>query len=203
MVLTADTDVLVFITLTGSIFIFASLIGIAGLILDSRRLLAAYAILLWPGFMSLVTIGYLAYKRSTFALDDKLDLAWSEGYTSQDRLVIQNSLRCCGYFDALHEAIFSTHCFPRTLLPGCKGGLYRFEKNNLGGIWAAAFTMVPLQLANMLVALLCANHVTRAFGEGITPAYCRLTTEDVEKDAENLLRSSGIGVDSKKKLEEI
>lgn len=190
VVLTADYDILIFITLTGSICIFTSIIGLAGVILDSRRLLAAYAILIWPGFMSLITVGYLAYKRATFALDDKLDEAWSEGFTSQGRLAIQESLRCCGYFDALHESIFNKRCFPRTVLPGCKGELYRFEKKSLGDMWIAAFTLVPLQILNIVTALVCANHVTKTFGEGVTPAYCRLTAADVKKEADQLLQCS-------------
>lgn len=189
MVLTADYDILIFITLTGSICIFTSLVGLAGIILDSRRFLTAYAILLWPGFMFLITVGYLAYKRVTFALDDKLDRTWSEGFTSQDRLTMQESLRCCGYFDALHEAIFSKRCFPRTMLPGCKGELYRFEKKSLHVIWFTAFTLAPLHIANIVIALICANHVTNRFGEGVTPVYCRLTVNDVKRNADQLLHS--------------
>lgn len=191
VVYTAANDVLILITLTGSILIFSSLIGAAGIILNSRPLLAAYAVLLWPGLMSMVTVGYLAYKRSTFALDHKLDSAWSEWYTSQGRLAIQDSLHCCGYYDALHEAIFNKRCYPRTLLPGCKGGLYQFEKRNLGTIWTVAFSLVPPQIANILIALLCANHVTRTFGEGITPARYRLKSADVKSDADKLSRTRG------------
>lgn len=184
-------------------YLFTSLLGIAGLILDSRRLLALYATLLWPAFMSLLTVGYLAYKRATFALDDKLDQAWSEGYTPQDRLAIQDSLRCCGYFDAMHEAVFSKRCFPRSVLPGCKGPLYRFETASLSGIWAVAFGLVPMQIVNLVVALVCANHVTRAFGadDNITPAYCRLTAEDVKSEAEILLQSSRNYIASEKPLQ--
>ena len=184
---TADNDVLVLATLTGSLLIFTSLIGTTGVILNSRPLLAIYAVLLWPGLISMVTVGYVTYKRSTFALDHKLDWAWSQWYTPQGRLVIQDSLRCCGFYNAFHDAIPSKRCYSRTPLPGCKGKLYRFEKENLGFIFGAAFSLVPLHILNIIVALLCANHITKTFGLGLVPIRYRLTPLDVKADAEKVV----------------
>lgn len=189
VVTTTDYDLLILITLTGSLLIFASFIGIAGLLLHSRPLLAIYAIVLWPCFLSLASVGYVAYKRSTFALNHKLDLGWSRWYTAQGRLAIQNTLRCCGYHDALHGAAFSKQCYSRTTFPGCKGGLYRFEKRYLHAIWQAAFSLVPAHIVNILVPLLCANHITESFGEGIMPKRYHLRPVDVGADMKKIATS--------------
>ncbi|KAJ7119876.1 hypothetical protein C8R44DRAFT_789036 [Mycena epipterygia] len=184
----ADNDVLVLITLAGSVLVFTALVGLSGLLLNSRPILAAYALLLWPAFACIVAIGYVAYKRATFSLDHKLNMSWSQYYTPLGRLLVQDSLRCCGFYSALHEATPSTRCYPRTALPGCKGKLFRFERANLAMVWSAAFSLVPLHLLNVLVALLCANHVTATFGKGITPRMYRLTRVDVQADAEKIMR---------------
>ena len=188
---TADGDVLIVVTLTGSLLIFAALIGAAGVLVDSRQLLATYAILLWPGLLSMTAVGYITYKRSTFGLDHKIDSAWSEWYTSEGRLLIQNALHCCGFYDALHEAIPSKRCYPRTSLPGCRGKLYRFEKEILGIIWSTSFSLVLLHILNIMATLVCANHITKTFGYGIMPKRYRLSTFDLKADAEKL--SSGRG----------
>lgn len=100
--------------------------------------------------------------------------------------MIQSSLKCCGYYDPLHEATISNKCYPRTPLPGCKGKLYRFERENLSLIWSTTFSIVPLHLINIVVALLCANHVTMTFGKGITPKQYRLCEQDLKADAEKI-----------------
>ncbi|KAJ7776777.1 hypothetical protein DFH07DRAFT_951393 [Mycena maculata] len=184
----ADNDILVLLTLAGSILVFTALVGLSGVLLNSRPILAVYTILLWPAFVSLVAIGYLGYKRAAFALDHKLNMSWSQYYTPLGRLLIQDSLRCCGFYSALHEATPSKRCYPRTALPGCKGKLYRFERVNLALVWSTVFALVPLHLLNMLLALLCANHVTETFGRGITPKAYRLTSGDVQADADKIMR---------------
>jgi hypothetical protein len=186
----ADGDILILITLAASILLFTSLVGMSGTLLNSRPILAVYTLLLWPALAALLAVGYISYHRATFSLDHKLNLSWSQYYTPLGRLLIQNSLHCCGFYSALHEATFSKRCYPRTSLPGCKGKLYRFDRENLAAIWMAVFSLVPLHLINILVALLCANHVTRTFGKGITPKRYRLSSEDVKADAERIL--SGI-----------
>ena len=175
----ADSDILILVTLCGSILLFTALVGITGTFLNSRPILATYAVLLWAAFISMLAIGYTAYKRSAFALDRKLNLAWSQWYTPVGRLMIQDSLRCCGFYSALHDATPSPRCFARTMLPGCKSKLYRFEAHNLQRIWAAVFGLVPLHIANMIVALLCANHVTETFGKRIMPKKYWLSKADL------------------------
>lgn len=197
----ADTDILILITLAGSTLVFISLVGLSGVLLNSRPILAVYTFLLWPAFVSLVAIGYVAYKRATFSLDHKLNMSWSQYYTPLGRLLIQDSLRCCGFYNALHEATPSKRCYPRTSLPGCKGKLYRFERANLALVWSTVFSLVPLHLLNVLVALLCANHVTETFGKGITPERYRLTSVDVQTDAEKIMRGMRLDVmPSKRRL---
>lgn len=184
----ADNDILILITLAASIMVFTALVGISGVFLNSRPILATYTLLLWPAFLSLVVVGYISYKRATFALDHKLNLSWSQYYTPLGRLLIQNSLRCCGFYSPLHEGMPSKRCYPRTPLPGCKGKLYRFEHENLGMIWSVAFTLAGLHIINIVVALLCANHITRTFGKGITPKQYRLSNMDVRADADKILK---------------
>ncbi|KAJ7201762.1 tetraspanin Tsp2 family [Mycena rebaudengoi] len=192
----ADNDVLILITLAASILIFTALVGMTGTLLNSRPILAVYTLLLWPAFAALLVIGYTSYKRSTFSLENKLNLSWSQYYTPLGRLLIQDSLHCCGYYNALHEATPSKRCYPRTMLPGCKGKLYRFESANLELVWSSVFSLVPLHLVNVLVALLCANHITYEFGKGITPEKYRLTSVDVKEDAKKLLKVVGYPRDS-------
>lgn len=49
------------------------------------------------------------------------------------------------------------------------------------------FSLVPMHLVNIVVVMLCANHVTRTFGIGITPKRYRLTAKDVREDAGRIL----------------
>lgn len=187
----ADYDILILLTICSAILLLTFLIGITGTILNSRPILAIYALLLWPAFASILAIGYTAYKRSTFALDRKLNFAWSQWYTSLDRLIIQNSLHCCGFYNPMHEVTASKTCYIRTSLPGCKAKLWAFEKENLRRIWVAAFSLVPLHMVNIFVAMCCVNHVTVRFGKGIMPKRYRLKGEDVKRDAERLLGAVG------------
>ncbi|KAK0459988.1 tetraspanin Tsp2 family [Desarmillaria tabescens] len=180
----ADYDILILITLAASILLLTAMVGLTGTLLNSRPILAVYNLLLWPALIAMLAVGYTGYKRFSFSLDRKLNFSWSKYYTPLGRLLIQNSLRCCGFYSPLHEATPSHRCYARTPLPGCKGKLYRFERKNLGTIWGATFALVFLHLINVAIALLCSNHVTRTFGKGITPRQYRLTALDVQDDAQ-------------------
>ena len=183
----ADGDLLILITWAASMLLFTALLGMTGTLLNSRPILAAYTVLLWPAFISLLSVGYVAYKRDTFSLDHKLNLSWSRHYNRLDRLRIQDSLQCCGFYSTLHATSPSQRCYLRAPLPGCKRNLYNFEHQNLSRIWRAAFALVPLHMFNLVVALLCANHITSMFGKGITPKQYRLSATDVKADAEKIL----------------
>ncbi|KAF9068586.1 hypothetical protein BDP27DRAFT_1223957 [Rhodocollybia butyracea] len=182
----SDNDILILITLGACILMLTGLLGLTGTLLNSRPILATYTLLLWPALISVLAVGYTSYKRYAYSLDHKLNFSWSQYYTPLGRLMIQSSLRCCGYYDPLHEATISNKCYPRTPLPGCKGKLYRFERGNLSLIWSTTFSIVPLHLINILVALLCSNHVTRVFGKGITPKQYRLCDKDFKADVEKI-----------------
>ena len=183
----ADGDLLILITWAASMLLFTALLGMTGTFLNSRPILAAYTVLLWPAFISLLSVGYVAYKRDTFSLDHKLNLSWSRHYNRLDRLRIQDSLQCCGFYSTLHATSPSKRCYLRAPLPGCKRNLYNFEHQNLSRIWRAAFALVPLHIFNLAVALLCANHITHIFGKGITPKQYRLSATDVKADAKKIL----------------
>ncbi|KAF9046233.1 Tetraspanin family-domain-containing protein, partial [Panaeolus papilionaceus] len=185
----ADMDILTVITLTAALMLFTSLVGIVGTLLDSRPIVAVYALLLWPCLICLLSVGYVSYKRVTFSLDHKLNLSWSRYYTKSGRLAIQDSLGCCGFYGPLHDTTPSTKCYLRTPLPGCKAMLYDFESRNLRLIWQGMFALVPVHLVNVIAALLCANHITKSFGKGMTPKQYRLSALDVKEDAHRILGS--------------
>ncbi|KAF9263424.1 hypothetical protein L218DRAFT_815225, partial [Marasmius fiardii PR-910] len=172
----ADGDILILITLAGSIILLTSLAGLSGTLLSSRPILSIYTLLLWPSLISILVVGYTSYRRYAFNLDHKLNLSWSQYFTPLGRLLVQTSLRCCGYTSPFHEATPSSRCYPRSVYPGCKSPLLRFEKRNLGFIWRITFgAVVPIHVINICVALLCSNHVTKMFGKGIMPRKYRLT----------------------------
>lgn len=55
-----------------------------------------------------------------------------------------------------------------------------FERDALSTLYGAIFSIVPILLINLCVALLCANHVTQRFGKGIMPRRYRLSVKDLE-----------------------
>lgn len=183
----ADNDILIIVTLTGSILLLTSLVGLTGTLLNSRPILAAYGLLLWPAMLSLLAIGYTSYRRYSLSLDHKLNSNWSRYYTPVGRRIIQDSLQCCGFYSAMHEAAPSQKCYLRAALPGCKAKLFDFERANLKAIWRSVFSLLPLHLLNIVVALLCANHITATFGKGMTPPQYRLRPRDVKADADKIL----------------
>lgn len=99
----ADWDILVLITLVASLLLTA-MIGLTGTLLNSLPILAVYTLRLWPALIAMLAVGYTSYKCSTLSPDRKLDFSWSKYYTPLGRLLIQNSLRCCGFYSPLHEA---------------------------------------------------------------------------------------------------
>ncbi|KAJ7162944.1 hypothetical protein C8R46DRAFT_1101959 [Mycena filopes] len=123
VMIVADNAILVLLTLAGSILVFTALVGLSGVLLNSRPILAVHTLLLWPAFALLATTGYPAYKRADFALDHKLKMAWSQYYTARGRLTVQDALRCCGFYSALHEATPSARTWRwcgRRCCPSCR-----------------------------------------------------------------------------------
>lgn len=50
-------------------------------------------------------------------------------------------------------------------------------------VWTIVFSVAPVHIASMVIALLCANHITKTFGKGLTPKIYRLSLKDVREDA--------------------
>ncbi|OAX32223.1 hypothetical protein K503DRAFT_800900 [Rhizopogon vinicolor AM-OR11-026] len=166
---------LILSTAAAALAALTSVIGWAGILLNNRSFLAVYTFALWLCFALLVTPGYLTYKQRTFNLEGKTNAQWSRDLDAKGRLRIQNRLHCCGYYSPFVEATVSQTCYARSVLPGCKDAYIRFEKNVLRLWYTIAFSLVPLQLAIMLVGLLCSNHVTYRFGKGMMPKAYRLS----------------------------
>ncbi|UZJ55192.1 hypothetical protein CBS101457_004512 [Exobasidium rhododendri] len=193
-----DTDLIILLSVASSLCLLSSMVGLSGTILNSRPILALYAFVLWPSLLSLLTVGYISYKRNNLRLDLKLNQTWSRYMDDLSRLRVQEILRCCGYYSPLHQATFSRYCYPRTTLPGCKGPLYRAEKRTLPLLYTAVFSVVFLHLAAIAVSLLCSNHVNVTFGKGLTPRAYRLDVSHVRRNAVNIIRILSSG-DSEKK----
>ncbi|KAI0044788.1 hypothetical protein FA95DRAFT_1622805 [Auriscalpium vulgare] len=183
LLLITDSPSFVLLTFSSSLLLLASIAGITGTLLNSRPILAVYVLLLFPSFISFVSIGYLTYKKANFALDGKMSEAWNAWYSPGARTVLQGALGCCGWASPLHGAASSGTCYTRTPLPGCRGPLLSFERNVLPTIYGAVFALVPLHIANIFVGLLCANHVTHRFGKGIMPKRYRLNAADLTRIA--------------------
>ncbi|CAE7062207.1 unnamed protein product [Rhizoctonia solani] len=165
---------LILSTVAASFGVLTAMIGWSGILLNNRAFLAVYTLFLWITFGLLVAPGYVTYKKKTFNLEGKINAQWSTGIGLTGRLRIQNQLHCCGYFSPYVEATISQTCYSRSPLPGCKGEYLRFERNVLTSWYTVAFALVPLQLACMIGALLCSNHVTYRFGKGMMPKAYRL-----------------------------
>ncbi|PIL31047.1 hypothetical protein GSI_05743 [Ganoderma sinense ZZ0214-1] len=165
---------LIISTIAASLAVLTSLIGWSGILLNNRAFLAVYSFLLWICFALLVTPGYITYKKRTFNLEGKVNAQWSRDLGLDGRLRVQNQLHCCGYFNPFIEATVSQTCYARSLLPGCKGPYLQFERLILKRWYTAVFAVVPAQLAVMVAALLCSNHVTYRFGKGMMPKAYRL-----------------------------
>ena len=88
--------------------------------------------------------------------------------------ILSLQLHCCGYYSPFVEAVASNTCFPRSILPGCKSKYLKFERRAMQAWYTAAFALVPAQIAVMVIALLCSNHVTYRLGKGIIPKQYRL-----------------------------
>lgn len=166
---------LIISTVAAGLGILTSLVGYSGLVLNNRSFLAVYNALLWATFAAIVAPGYITMRRREYNLQGKLNAQWSGGLGLNGRLRIQNQLGCCGYFDPFIEATVSNTCYARSVLPGCKNALLKFERQLLEWWYIAVFSLVPLHLAAMFAGLLCSNHVTYRFGKGMMPKAYRLS----------------------------
>lgn len=178
-ILTVNSSELIASTIAASLGVLACVIGWAGILLNNRAFLAIYTFTLWVVFAAIVTPGYLSYKRRAFSLEAKLNNQWSRDLMTSDRLLVQNVLDCCGYYNTFVEATISATCYSRSVLPGCKTNLLDFERWVLKLFYTGAFGLVPLHVFVMVAGLLCSNHVTYRFGKGMMPKAYRLNMNTV------------------------
>ncbi|GAA6015478.1 hypothetical protein JCM11491_004365 [Sporobolomyces phaffii] len=174
----AETGLMTALTIASFVLLLTSLLGLSGTLLNSRPLLAIYAVLLWPCLAVMLVVGYISYRRAGLNLEGKIDQLWSQSLSAAGRKVVQDEFQCCGYYNSYHDATFTPTCFPRSNLPGCKGSLLRFETKLLRSIYRVVLGLVPLHLCNITISLLCANHVDRQFGKGLMPRQYRLKATD-------------------------
>ncbi|KAG0064638.1 hypothetical protein BGZ90_002109 [Linnemannia elongata] len=155
----ANHNVLLLMMVTAPFGVFIALLGFIGIFTQSRKILSWYTILLWPLFAMITSIGYICFRRSHISLYQKLKFSWVNEYTRDDRLVIQNAFNCCGYRSLSDYPSYDLHCFPRAPLPSCESKFLQYQQDLLSNTSSAAFTLLPIQLLVMLVALLCSNHI--------------------------------------------
>ncbi|KAJ7197740.1 hypothetical protein GGX14DRAFT_470755 [Mycena pura] len=170
---------LIFSTLAASVALFTSVFGWAGVMMNNRSFLAFYTFFLWISFAFLVVPGYLAYRRSSLNLEGKLNFQWSEDFDTADRRRVQNALHCCGYFSPFVEASISSTCYSRSVLPGCKGPYFHFQRRALHAWYTTVFSLAGFYISTIVAALLCSNHVTYRFGKGMMPKAYRLDAASV------------------------
>jgi hypothetical protein len=170
----ANRPELILSTIAACVGILTAVIGWAGILLNNRSFLAMYTFLTWITFAFLVVPGYITYRRRRLNLEGKVNLQWSRLFSTTDRLLIQDALKCCGYFSPFVEAVISQTCYARSVLPGCKLPYLTFQRLVLQRWYTVVFALVPLQLAVMIAGLLCSNHITYRFGKGMMPEAYRL-----------------------------
>ncbi|KAH7907371.1 Tetraspanin family-domain-containing protein [Hygrophoropsis aurantiaca] len=187
---TTNPSALTLMLLSGLVLTLTALLGLISTHLSSRPLLTLYALFLWPALLALLSVAYTAYRHTTFALPARVEHSWRTYYTQSGRSVVQDVLGCCGYLTPRDMAEPSTVCpgISGVPLPGCKGKLLDMQREWLGALWVAAFGVAGIHIIVVITALLCANHVTSRFGQGVMPrGYWddgKLGTKGAEKDGE-------------------
>ncbi|KAF9345708.1 hypothetical protein BGX26_002819 [Mortierella sp. AD094] len=151
---------IIYLSLAGSILgIVSAIIGLVGIFLENRTWLSIYTILLWPVFALYVSVGYIAFRLAHSHLRAHTKDDWIHKYTRDQRLIVQQNLKCCGFQNPSWYAEYDLRCFPMTVLPGCQHKFSIHEMKFLTSVWTISFSIVPVQLFVMTVALLCSNHV--------------------------------------------
>ncbi|KAL1915673.1 uncharacterized protein VTP21DRAFT_6432 [Calcarisporiella thermophila] len=169
VIIVGERLILNLLTAASVFCLFSAFVGYAGILLNNRKILTVYNMLLWPCFSLILAIGYVAYRNAKWNLEAKLSFQWHRVFSPSDRQRIQANLHCCGYktFDDYSER--SSRCFPRTLLPGCKFKYQTWTTQGLFITWVCAFSIVPIHIFVIFSALLCSNHVSKTFGKSLPP----------------------------------
>ncbi|OZJ06427.1 hypothetical protein BZG36_00460 [Bifiguratus adelaidae] len=174
VVIVSEETLLILATVAGSICLFTSLLGYAGIMLNNRSILTLYNLMLWPCFAMIASVGYVAYKRQRWNLPGKLSFQWHFQFSAADRYIVQTNLHCCGYKTFSDFPERSNKCYPRTLLPGCQFKYQQFQRMLLTDAYIVAFSVVPAHMFVIIVALMCGNHVNRQFGKNLPPKIYRV-----------------------------
>jgi hypothetical protein len=179
LALVAHGIILLYASIASSCVLFASSVGLAGALLNSRPILTFYNILLWPSLLSSAIVGYSSYKTCVFNLSGKVNEMWTQSWSDCEKTLIQDTVRvcsmhqsritnlvhlqlhCCGLYSPLHQAVLTSNCHPRSMAPGCNIGLGHFEQFQLGLFSKLSFVAVGLISASILAAVVCSNHVNR------------------------------------------
>lgn len=171
IMMVADRKLLYLMTVTPPFGIFVAIVGYIGIFTQSRKVLSAYTVLLWPLFSLMTTIGYISFRRNHVSLYQKLKYSWVYEYSRNDRLVIQNTFSCCGFRSVIDYPSYDLHCFPRAPRPPCERHFLHYQQEFLLNTSTVAFLLIPIQLTIMIVALLCSNHIDNLFRSAnpITP----------------------------------
>ncbi|KAF9361020.1 hypothetical protein BGX26_006572 [Mortierella sp. AD094] len=171
IMIVANHNLLYIMMVAAPFGVFISVMGYVGIFAQNRRILSIYAILLWPLFALITSIGYICFRRKNAFLYQKLKSSWINEYTRDDRLVIQNALSCCGYRSPGDYPSYDLYCFPRAPLPSCENLFLTYQEDLLSNTSSSAFSIMVLQLLVMIVALLCSNHIDNLYrtANPITP----------------------------------
>lgn len=101
--LITDPHIVLFTLLRSVLMLVTALVGLTGTLLNSRPLLAVYNLLMWPCLWLVLGVAYTSFKKQDLSLDLKLNEAWSRAWDQADRLVLQDSLGCYGYYSPLRQ----------------------------------------------------------------------------------------------------
>ncbi|CDS06306.1 hypothetical protein LRAMOSA08834 [Lichtheimia ramosa] len=174
VIIIADRDILNMTFAASVLCVITACVGLVGVWRKDRRILGIYALLLWPCFALIATVGYLSYKADTWNLRAQLGTRWRHEFTDQDHIALQDNLHCCGFENPSDHATYYDRCFTESLLPGCSYKFYLFEHDFLVKAWTTTFALVPLHVIVIIISLLCSNHVDHLFGSRSRPPIAYL-----------------------------
>lgn len=77
--------------------------GLYGIVRENRVWLSWYTFLLWPVFALYVAVGYEAFAGTQSNRRARLQKAWNNTYTREQRLIVQKNVRP---FNFVHHSFF-------------------------------------------------------------------------------------------------
>lgn len=114
--------ILLYATIASGCVLFASSVGLTGVLLNSRPILTFYNILLWPSLFSTAIVGYSSYKARVFNLSGKVNQMWTQSWSDREKTLIQDVVRGLSHGSFTHR---NSRAFVapvlRTLQPAASG----------------------------------------------------------------------------------